>query len=100
MLCPISGLYCPSTNGLQLSCASALRALQSVHSGRLAVRHQASLLRIARFRPILTEVLLIDRQPENGAYEPLIDYIPLEQAQAVVDMVGHRLVKANRVDLK
>jgi predicted aspartyl protease len=58
------------------------------------------LLRIARFRPILTEVLFIDMQPQDGAYEPLIGYIPLEQAQAVVDMVGHRLIKVSRVDLK
>ena len=58
------------------------------------------LLRMARFRPILTEVLFIDMQPEDGAYEPLIGYIPLEQAQAAVDMVGHRLIKVSRVDLK
>jgi hypothetical protein len=38
------------------------------------------LLRMARFRPVLTEVLFIDRQPEDGAYEPLIGYIPLKQA--------------------
>ncbi len=55
---------------------------------------------IARFRPILTEVLFINMEPEDGAYEPLIGYIPLEQAQAVVDMVGHRLIKVSRVDLK
>jgi predicted aspartyl protease len=58
------------------------------------------LLRIAHFRPILTEVLFIDMQPEDGCYEPLIGYIPLEQAQAAVDMLGHRLVKVSRVDLK
>ena len=39
-------------------------------------------------------------RPEDGAYEPLIGYIPLEQAQAAVDLVGHRLVKVTRVDLK
>jgi len=58
------------------------------------------LLRIAHFRPILAEVLFIDMQPEDGCYEPLIGYIPLEQAQAAVDMLGHRLVKVSRVDLK
>jgi len=58
------------------------------------------LLRMARFRPILTEVLFIDMQPEDGTYEPLVGYIPLEQAQAAVDMVGHRLIKVSRVDLK
>lgn len=58
------------------------------------------LLRMERFRPVLAEVLFIDRQPEDGAYEPLIDYIPLEQAQAAVDLLGHRLIKVSRVDLK
>jgi len=58
------------------------------------------LLRMARFRPVLTEVLFIDMQPESGMYEPLIGYIPLAQAQAAVDLVGHRLIKVNRVDLK
>ncbi len=53
-----------------------------------------------RFRPVLTEVLFIDMHPEDGAYEPLNGYIPLEQAKAAVDPVEHRLVKVNRVDLK
>jgi hypothetical protein len=53
-----------------------------------------------RFRPILAEVLLIDRDLEDGKYERLIGYLPLEQAQAAVDLVGHRLVEASRVDLK
>ena len=38
------------------------------------------------------------RYPE--ANEPLIGYIPLEQAQAAVDMLGHRLIKVSHVDLK
>jgi hypothetical protein len=38
------------------------------------------------------------RYPE--ANEPLIGYFPLEQAQAAVDMLGHRLIKVSRVDLK
>ena len=58
------------------------------------------LLRIGDFRPVLTEVLFIEMEPSDGHYEPLIGYIPLEQAQAEVDMVGHRLVKFSRVDLK
>jgi len=58
------------------------------------------LLRMERFRPVLTEVLFIDMQPEDGMYEPLIGYIPLAQAQAAVDLVGHRLIKVSRVDLK
>lgn len=58
------------------------------------------LLRMERFRPVLAEVLFIEMRPDDGAYEPLIGYIPLEQAQAAVDLVGHRLVKVSRVDLK
>ena len=58
------------------------------------------LLRLERFRPVLTEVLFIEMDPADGQYEPLIGYIPLEQAQAAVDLVGHRLVKVSRVDLK
>ena len=58
------------------------------------------LLRMGNFRPVLTEALFIEMEPSDGHYEPLIGYIPLEQAQAAVDMVGHRLVKFSRVDLK
>ena len=58
------------------------------------------LLRLERFRPVMTEVLFIEMDPADGQYEPLIGYIPLEQAQAAVDLVGHRLVKVSRVDLK
>ena len=58
------------------------------------------LLRMERFRPVQTEVLFTDMDPTDGRYEPLIGYIPLEQAQAVVDLVGHRLVKVSLVDLK
>ena len=58
------------------------------------------LLRMERFRPVLTEVLFIDMDLTDRRYEPLIGYIPLKQAQAVVDLVGHRLVKVSHVDLK
>lgn len=58
------------------------------------------LLRFGDFRPVWTEVLFIDMEPAHGRYEPLIGYIPLEQAQAVVDLVGHRLGKVDHVDLK
>jgi hypothetical protein len=49
---------------------------------------------------IYNEVLFVPMEPENGIYEPLIGYIPLEQSQAGVDMVGHRLVHVKRMDLK
>jgi predicted aspartyl protease len=57
-------------------------------------------LQIEGFSPIFTEVVFIDMEPENGEYEPLIGYIPLEQSQAAVDMLGHRLVHVKRLDLK
>ena len=38
--------------------------------------------------------------PDNGSYEPLIGYVVLEQSQAAVDMLGHRLVHVKRMDLK
>lgn len=70
---------------------------QSVVSGDIC---GPVLLRLEHFRPILTEALFIEMEPADGQYEPLIGYIPLEQAQAAVDLVGHRLVKVSRVDLK
>lgn len=57
-------------------------------------------IQIEGFRPIYTEVLFVDMKPENGIYEPLIGYIVLEQCQAGVDMLGHRLVHIKRMDLK
>ena len=57
-------------------------------------------IQIEGFRHMYSEVLFIDMKPENGIYEPLIGYIVLEQCQAGVDMVGHRLVHIKRMDLK
>ena len=39
-------------------------------------------------------------KPVDGIYEPLIGYIVLEQAQAAVDMLGHRLLHVRKADLK
>ena len=58
------------------------------------------ILRMGGFRPVITEALFIEMEPAGGRYEPLIGYIPLEQAQAVVDLAGHRLAKFDHVDLK
>lgn len=52
------------------------------------------------FRPIYSEVLFLEMKPKDGAYEPLIGYIVLEQCQAAVDMLGHRLVHVKYMDLK
>ena len=57
-------------------------------------------LQIEGFRSIYNEVLFIDMEPENGEYEPLIGYIILEQCQAAVDILGHRLIPVKRMDLK
>ena len=55
-------------------------------------------LQIEGFKPIFTEVIFIKMEPEHGEYEPLIGYIPLEQSQAAVDMLGHRLIYVKRLD--
>lgn len=57
-------------------------------------------IQIEGFRPIYNEVLFVDMKPENGEYESLIGYVILEQSQAAVDMLGHRLVPVKRMDLK
>ena len=57
-------------------------------------------IQIEGFRPLFSEVLFVDMQPESGIYEPLVGYIILEQSQAAVDMLGHRLVPVRKADLK
>lgn len=58
-------------------------------------------IQLEGFRPVFSEVLFIEmRSDEEGNYEPLVGYIPLEQIPVAVDMLGHRLVKARAVDLK
>lgn len=39
-------------------------------------------------------------KPEDGMYDPLVGYLVLEQSQAAVDMLGHRLVRVDKLDLK
>ena len=57
-------------------------------------------IQIEGFKPIFGEVLFVEMRPANGDYEPLIGYITLEQSQAGVDMLGHRLVPIKHMDLK
>ncbi|MCP4201617.1 MAG: hypothetical protein GY769_06740 [bacterium] len=57
-------------------------------------------IQLEGFRPIYNEVVFIDMEPEDGVYDPLVGYIVLEQSQAAVDMVGHRLIHVKRMDLK
>ncbi len=57
-------------------------------------------IEVEGFRPIYNEVLLRDMKPTNGTYEPLIGYIVLEQCQAAIDLLGHRLIPGKPVDAK
>ena len=57
-------------------------------------------IQIEGFRPIFTEVSFVDMKPKDGEYEPLIGYLVLEQSQAGVDVLGHRLVNIKYADLK
>ncbi|MDQ2936454.1 MAG: hypothetical protein M3R67_02995 [Acidobacteriota bacterium] len=57
-------------------------------------------IQIEGFRAIFNEVAFVDMKPADGEYEPLIGYIVLEQSQAGVDMLGHRLVPIKHMDLK
>jgi hypothetical protein len=45
-------------------------------------------------------VTFVASAPEDGAYEPLLGYILLEQSRAAVDLVGHRLLPVKAFDLK
>lgn len=57
-------------------------------------------IQIEGFRAISSEVAFVDMKPANGQYEPLIGYITLEQSQAAVDMIEHRLIWLKHMDLK
>ncbi len=66
---------------------------------------------IEGFRPVVNEVVFVDgRDPQStpcgdgadfrNSEEPLLGYVILEQAQAAVDMLGHRLVPVRYLDMK
>ena len=58
-------------------------------------------IRIDGFRPVSNEVVFVDMgSVDDGEYEPLLGYVILEQAQAAVDMLGHRLVPVKYIDMK
>ncbi len=57
-------------------------------------------IEVEGFRYVYGEVMFIDMVPNEGRYEPLLGYLPLEACQAAVDMLGHRLVHVKRMDLK
>ena len=57
-------------------------------------------IQIEGFPTIFSEVSFVEMKPDDGEYEPLIGYIVLEQSQAGVDILGHRLVPIKHMDLK
>ena len=58
-------------------------------------------IKIAGFRPVANEVVFVDMgSDEREEYEPLLGYVVLGQAQAAVDMLGHRLVPVKYIDMK
>ncbi|MEW6104098.1 MAG: retropepsin-like aspartic protease [bacterium] len=57
-------------------------------------------IQIEGFRAIYNECIFMDMEPKDGGYEPILGYIILEQSQATVDMIGHRLIKVSYLDLK
>lgn len=50
-------------------------------------------IQVEGFRPIASEVLFIEMNPEDGNYEPLVGHLVLQQAGIAIDMPGHRLMK-------
>jgi hypothetical protein len=81
----------------QIRTVEVMTATQQVAGG--AIRGPVR-VEIEGFPPVFAEVLFIDMEPQDGRYEPLIGYIILEQSQAAVDMLGHRLVRVKWLDLK
>ena len=58
-------------------------------------------VRIEGFRPVWNEVVFLNMEPDaSGRFEPLLGYVVLEQAQAAVDTLGHRLVPVRYIDMK
>ena len=57
-------------------------------------------IQIEGFRRIYNEVLFVEMKPEEGIYGPLVGYVILEQSQATVDVIGHRLIHVRHLDLK
>jgi hypothetical protein len=58
------------------------------------------MIQLPGFRPVSGEVLFLDMDSSNGEPEPLLGYIPLEQAGAAVDPLGQRLIHLPHLDMK
>ena len=75
-----------------------LLANQEVISGEACAPVE---IKIDGFRPVWNEVVFLDADSGGEEdFEPLLGYVILEQAQAAVDMVGHRLVPVPYIDMK
>ena len=57
-------------------------------------------VRIHGFRPVCNEVIFLESEEADEDPDPLLGYLILEQAQAAVDMLGHRLVPVQYIDMK
>ena len=57
-------------------------------------------IRIQGFRPVWNEVIFLESDDPDDDVDPLLGYVILEQAQAAVDMLGHRLVPVQYIDMK
>ena len=55
-------------------------------------------IKMEGFRPVFNEAVFLESV--DGDPEPLLGYVILGQAQAAVDMLGHRLVPVRYIDLK
>ena len=56
-------------------------------------------IEIEGFRPVSNEVIFVDMEGEDdNGYD--LGYVILEQAQAAVILVGHRLVPVRYIDMK
>jgi predicted aspartyl protease len=81
----------------QIRTVHAETATQQVIEGKICGPVK---IQMEGFDPIFSEVMFVEMQPEDGIYEPLLGYLILEQSQAAVDMVGHRLMHVKHTDLK
>ena len=81
----------------QIRTVHAEMATQQVIEGKICGPVK---IQMEGFDPIFSEVMFVEMQPEDGIYEPLLGYMILEQSQAAVDMVGHRLMHVKHIDLK
>ena len=55
-------------------------------------------INIGEFRQIIGEVLFMEMEADDdGNYEPLIGYLPLEAIPVGVDMLNHRLFKVKAI---